>query len=66
LRQALALYHVLTRLGYPVVIHFGVQKDGELLRGHSWITLRGTPVAEAIPAGVFHSVYAYSSMGAEA
>jgi len=38
LRQALALYYVLTQLGYPVAIHFGVRKEREELHGHSWVT----------------------------
>ncbi|HEY7496232.1 MAG TPA: lasso peptide biosynthesis B2 protein [Candidatus Tectomicrobia bacterium] len=61
LRQALALYYILTRMGYAVTIHFGVHKVGEELRGHSWVTIQGTPVAESTPAGVFHCVYAYPS-----
>jgi hypothetical protein len=62
LRQALALYYTLTRLGFPVTIHFGVHKVGEALRGHSWVTLQGTPVAESTPAGVFHCIYSYPAV----
>jgi hypothetical protein len=36
LRQSLALYRVLQRMGYPVEIHFGVRKEGNDLQGHSW------------------------------
>jgi hypothetical protein len=61
LRQSLALYYVLTRLGYPVTIHFGIQKAGETLRGHSWVTVQGTPVAELRPPKDFRQVYAYAS-----
>lgn len=46
LRQALALYHVLARAGQPVAIRFGVYGEGDELRAHSWVTLRGAPVAE--------------------
>jgi hypothetical protein len=46
LRQALTLYAVLGRLGYPVAIHFGVAKDGDLLQAHSWVTVHGQPVGE--------------------
>jgi hypothetical protein len=41
LRQALALHYVLTRLGYPAEIHFGVRKAGGDLHGHSWVTVQG-------------------------
>lgn len=58
LRQSLALYHTLTRMGYPVEIHFGVHKDGEELRGHSWVTMQGKPVAET-PTEIFQIVYSY-------
>jgi hypothetical protein len=56
LRQALALYYVLTRLGVPVTIHFGVHKAGATLHGHSWVTVQGRPVAERTPPVVFHHV----------
>jgi hypothetical protein len=59
LRQALALYYVLTRLGYPVVVHFGVRKEGEELHGHSWVTYQGTPVAERTRTDLFTIVYSY-------
>jgi hypothetical protein len=59
LRQSLALYYVLSRVGYPVIIHFGVRKEEDTLQGHSWVTVQGTPVAEQTPADVFHVVYVY-------
>lgn len=59
LRQSLALYHVLTRMGYPVEIHFGIHKDGEDLRGHSWVMLQGRPVAERARTEIFTTVYSY-------
>jgi hypothetical protein len=59
LRQALALYRTLTRLGHPATIHFGVVKRGDGLHGHSWVTVQGTPIAEDRPTEVFHVVYAY-------
>jgi hypothetical protein len=59
LRQALAMYYVLTWLGVPVTIHFGVHKAGASLHGHSWVTVRGTPVAERTHPAVFHCVYSY-------
>ena len=59
LRQALALYYVLTRMGVPVAIHFGVRKEGEALRGHSWVTCQGTPVAERARTDLFTVVYSH-------
>jgi Transglutaminase-like superfamily len=59
LRQALTLYAVLTRLGYPMQVHFGVQKAGENLHGHSWVTVQGTPVAEQTQTELFPIVYSY-------
>ncbi|MFZ1744666.1 MAG: lasso peptide biosynthesis B2 protein [Nitrospirales bacterium] len=62
LRQALALYDMLTYLGYAVTIHFGILKIGEEFRGHSWVTLDGKPVAENRDPGVSHHiVYFYPS-----
>ena len=59
LRQALALYHLLSRLSYPVEIHFGVYKIGETLRGHSWVTVDGQPVAERISPEALHTIYSF-------
>ena len=59
LRQSLALYRVLTGMGYPVTIHFGVRKDEQILHGHSWVTLLGKPVAERTGNEVFTVVYSY-------
>jgi hypothetical protein len=59
LRQALALYYVLTRMGYRVTIHFGVAKTGEALDAHSWVTLQGQPVAERLQLERWQIVYAY-------
>jgi hypothetical protein len=61
LRQALALYYVLTRMGYPVTIHFGVAKAGEALDGHSWVTIQGQPVAERLQPKRWQIVYSYPS-----
>jgi len=59
LRQALALYYTLRRMGYPVAIHFGVHKAEEALHGHSWVTVQGQVVAESMSVEVFHEVYSY-------
>lgn len=58
-RQSLALYRTLTGLGYPVVIHFGVRKDGDTVTGHSWVTLDGQVIAERPSDGKFEPVYSY-------
>jgi hypothetical protein len=41
LREALALYHVLRKMGYPVRLHVGVYKEGRLFGAHSWVTVDG-------------------------
>ena len=50
----------LTRMGYPVVIHFGVMKDEKSLHGHSWVTIEGNPVADTVRGGLFKAVYSHS------
>jgi hypothetical protein len=62
LRRALALYYVLTRMGYPVEIHIGVHKDGRDLHGHSWVTLHGKPLGERAPAEIFRTIYSYPAI----
>jgi hypothetical protein len=62
LRQSLTLYRALTRMGYPVEIHFGIQKEGEELRGHSWVTIKGEPVAEKTRTEIFKPIYSYPSV----
>jgi hypothetical protein len=59
LRQALALYYVLIRMGYPVKIHFGVYKEGEDLHGHSWVTVQGMPVAERTLGEACKVIYSF-------
>jgi hypothetical protein len=59
LRQALALYATLTRMGYPVAIHIGVRQAEGRLYGHSWVTVHGQPVAERTRTDVFHIIYTY-------
>jgi hypothetical protein len=61
LRRSLALYSVLTRMGYPAAIHFGVRKNGCDLHGHSWVTLYGAALGERISGEVFRTIYAYPS-----
>src|SRR5262245_23122537 len=61
LRQALALYRVLSQMGYPVEIFFGVIKDEKGFHGHSWVTVEGKAVADTARSGIFKAVYSYSS-----
>ena len=62
LRQSLTLYRVLTRMGYPVEIHFGVRKAGDDLLGHSWVTIEGKPLADGTQTYLFKAVYSYPSV----
>jgi hypothetical protein len=59
LRQSLALYALLSRAGYPVMIHVGVHKDSEIVHGHSWVTLHGQPLTERAPETHFTLLYTY-------
>jgi transglutaminase superfamily protein len=61
LRQSLALYRTLSRMGYPVEIHFGAMKDETGFQGHSWVTLEGEAVADTARSGTFKVVYSYPS-----
>ena len=61
LRRSLALYSVLSRMGYPVEIHFGVRKNGPDLHGHSWVTLDGAPLGEKASGDIYRTIYAYPS-----
>ena len=59
LRQSLALYRELTRMGDPAAIHFGVRREGAGLSGHSWVTLAGVPIAETQPVQQLSITYSY-------
>jgi hypothetical protein len=59
LRQSLALYRTLSQMGYSVEIHFGVIKDSKNFYGHSWVTMRGEPVADTARSEIFRVVYSY-------
>jgi hypothetical protein len=59
LRESLALFRVLTRLGYPARFHIGVRKVGEQLWGHSWITCHGRPLCRADQDCLFWTLYSY-------
>jgi len=59
LRQSLTIYYTLTRLGYPVTIHFGVRKGKEELQGHCWVTVKGMPVTERGDSSPYRIIYTY-------
>jgi hypothetical protein len=61
MRQSLALYRELTRMGYSAAIHFGVRREGSELIGHSWVTVNGIPVAESLPLQALLVTYSYSA-----
>jgi Transglutaminase-like superfamily len=66
-RQSLALYYVLARLGEPVAVHIGVSKRGDALYGHNWVTVEGEPVAErAPPEEAFRRIYTFVGTSAGA
>jgi hypothetical protein len=50
---------MLNRMGYPARIHFGVQKNGSVFEGHSWVTLNGKPLGERAPQAKFATVYSH-------
>lgn len=62
LRQSLALFRTLSRMGYPAAMHFGISKEGPNFRGHSWVTMNGDPVADTAPYETFSPIYSYSSV----
>jgi hypothetical protein len=59
LREALALYHVLTDAGHPVRFCVGVSGTAERLVAHSWVTLHGRPVLPVDRNGSFRVLYSY-------
>jgi hypothetical protein len=44
--RSLALYWFARRLGYPILFHCGVRKEGSNLDGHAWLTLDCQPFFE--------------------
>jgi hypothetical protein len=59
LREALALYHVLSHAGQPVEFCVGVRKNEEDLLAHSWVSLHGTPIVPADRENGFKLLYSY-------
>ena len=46
LPRSLILYYFATRLGFAVQFCCGVQRNGETLRGHAWLTRQGEAFLE--------------------
>ncbi len=61
LRQSLALFALLSRMGHPVEIHFGIRREGGDLDGHSWISLDGRSLGEKDPASDFRTIYVFAA-----
>jgi hypothetical protein len=59
LREALALFHVLSRAGHPVEFCVGVLKAGDDLLAHSWVSVHGSPINPADRNGGFRVLYSY-------
>ena len=59
LREALALYHVLSHAGQPVEFCVGVMKAGESFVAHSWVSLLGNPIVAADRGRRFSVLYSY-------
>ena len=60
LHRSLVLYRLLNAVGYPVMIHFGVNRKPGRLSGHSWLTFEGKPVAERTdPSKEFAVVHSF-------
>jgi hypothetical protein len=60
-RESLALAFALSRTGRPFEVHFGVRKEGQTLRGHSWITINREHNQRE--NRVFSTIYTYSFAG---
>jgi hypothetical protein len=67
LLRSLVLYRYCWKRGVPVSIHFGVRADMDGLKGHSWVTLDGTPLGES-EEGLrpYVAVYSYPTDAAKA
>ncbi|GKS57773.1 hypothetical protein YTPLAS18_13000 [Nitrospira sp.] len=44
--RSLTLYRFARRLGFPVRFHCGIQKNGQTLDGHAWLSLEGAAFLE--------------------
>jgi len=64
LNRSLALFHFLSRMEESVILHFGVKKDNDELKGHGWLTRDGEAFLEKDNSyGDFKPVLSLSSMG---
>lgn len=46
LPRTLILYYFATRSGHPVRVHCGIQRHGDKLQGHAWLSMLGIPFLE--------------------
>jgi len=64
LRQSLALYRFLRRMGYAVRLQVSVHKDGiDALEAHSWVSLHGRPLADSAPPECFRTLFSFPPRG---
>ena len=60
LKQSLVLFRLLRQSGIPVVIRFGVAREGEDIAGHSWLEQSGRLIAErGNPYQSYAVIYSY-------
>ncbi len=60
LSRSLVLFRLLRQAGCPVVVRFGVAKEGDAISGHCWLEHNGAAVAEeADPRQAFRAIYSY-------
>lgn len=58
--RSLVLFRFLREAGVPVRLHFGAAREGDGLKGHSWLTLDGALFAEVTdPTPRFLTVYSF-------
>jgi hypothetical protein len=53
LLRSLALYSIARRCGCPATIHCGVQRNGDQLGGHAWLTSDRFDFGEVPPPGAY-------------
>ncbi len=60
LSRSLVLFRLLRQAGWPVVVCFGVAREGGAISGHCWLEQDGVAVAEEDdPRRAFRAIYSY-------